>query len=609
MRVLTNTNIIVDDFDYCKNFPKGTFIHFLSHFHADHYFGMSTCWNYGPVYCSEITKKLILTTFPKIPDIRVLEMNKEHTIQLNESGTKTVTVYLMDANHIPGAVMFLFRGYMGTILHTGDARFCDAMFEDPVLYPPEKRNKLNYKCSIHIDELIFDNTYLHPTFNFPTRDQATKMMINIIEKNRGKHVIIAMGALGKESMMVKLSEHFQTLVCIPEKKFKMLEAMNCRTDIFTTKKEEGWIEVISKKHRLPRLAEEEAKGNKDFIMVSIDFLMFEGNLTAPDGINYLVPYSQHSNYKELDKFVKSICPSILKKLVVPYENFSQFKNRPINNIGVYIGYLKNLLRGGKSAFRDFLKRYTQIETLSEDYKRWMEDSVQKELLLEVGITQNADPSLRKTRKKDPRLEELQKQFPDATLYDLEKQFFPSKKREKQSLYEISSHMMAVNNNQSLNAFLGMKAGAGKVVKGEENKKKVKNVRLYAKKKKNEDDRRSLRTFLSMNSFEMGFNPAADQELLCLLDKFVMPGALDCKSNIEETVGFGSEIGIGIGGTRTGDEFLASQSQNNTVREPMMMMGGGFNNEPMIITQFGPNEGLGLGGLNDSMSFSMKSNFV
>jgi hypothetical protein len=43
-------------------------------------------------------------------------------------------------------------------------------------------------------------------------------MIDIIEKNRGKKVIIAMGALGKEDICIKLAQHFQTQLIIREDK-------------------------------------------------------------------------------------------------------------------------------------------------------------------------------------------------------------------------------------------------------------------------------------------------------------------------------------------------------------------------------------------------------
>lgn len=43
---------------------------------------------------------------------------------------------LFSANHIPGSAMYLFRGYMGTILHTGDFRFNKNMISDnPILFP------------------------------------------------------------------------------------------------------------------------------------------------------------------------------------------------------------------------------------------------------------------------------------------------------------------------------------------------------------------------------------------------------------------------------------------------------------------------------------------
>ena len=34
----------------------------------------------------------------------------------------TITVTTIDANHCPGSAMFLFEGYFGRILYTGDFR-------------------------------------------------------------------------------------------------------------------------------------------------------------------------------------------------------------------------------------------------------------------------------------------------------------------------------------------------------------------------------------------------------------------------------------------------------------------------------------------------------
>ena len=139
MRCLTNTNIMVDDFDYCKKYPKNTFIHFLSHYHWDHYKGMTPGWDYGPIYCSEITKNLILANFPDIKNITTAEMNTKFKVPLDPEGKRVIEATFFDANHIPGSVIILFEGFMGTILHTGDMRFKDSMvYDNTVLYPIEK---------------------------------------------------------------------------------------------------------------------------------------------------------------------------------------------------------------------------------------------------------------------------------------------------------------------------------------------------------------------------------------------------------------------------------------------------------------------------------------
>jgi Cft2 family RNA processing exonuclease len=66
MRVITNTNIIVDDFGYCKSFKKNTFVHFLTHFHQDHWDGLTPLWDYSNIYCTNTTAKLIINKFPKL---------------------------------------------------------------------------------------------------------------------------------------------------------------------------------------------------------------------------------------------------------------------------------------------------------------------------------------------------------------------------------------------------------------------------------------------------------------------------------------------------------------------------------------------------------------
>ena len=446
MRIITNTNIIVDDFDYCKNYPKNTFIHFLTHFHQDHWFGLMQSWDYGKIYCSQITKTLILTKFPLLHKlITPLPLNELNTLYLNEDLDLKVDFMFFDANHIPGSIMILFQGYMGSILNTGDFRFKEEMLiNNDYLFP-------NHKTSIHIDELIFDNTYCNPMFNFPKSDVVFELMKEIINKNLKKHVIIAMGALGKEDICAKLAEFFQTLIIISEEKLLQIKALNMRSDLFTTDKNEGFIEIISKKKRLKRLETESDNDNlHNIICITTDFLMLEHK--APDGVNYMVPYSLHSNYKEMESFIKAIKPCILKKLVVPFEQFPQVRNQNFNALKVYLNYVKSLNRIGESSYSLMKKLYTNFLSLSEEYKHWMFDEKQKVLRKRLGIAEEPDITLRKRKIKS--IEEINQRI------ELEKMF--GKKEKGESLDEIAYQLKSTHNNLSIKDFIGKRKDKGEI---------------------------------------------------------------------------------------------------------------------------------------------------
>ena len=228
MVLISFTNCVVDEFNYGKD-SADKYLYFLTHMHADHYWGITPGRNYKAIYCSNITKKILLNKFPtlKAPVI-ALPLDKKQTIILNEENQISIEVQLFDSNHTPGSVMFLFEGYMGRILNTGDMRWNNVMFEKiPYLFPNPIPNFTN--CSIDIDEVIFDNTFCDPMFVFPLRSVALKMIVQTIDEGRKKgiqRVFICVDTLGKEEIMVVLGRYYQTLIVVNEDRYSLLECVD-----------------------------------------------------------------------------------------------------------------------------------------------------------------------------------------------------------------------------------------------------------------------------------------------------------------------------------------------------------------------------------------------
>ncbi|ODQ80885.1 hypothetical protein BABINDRAFT_24936, partial [Babjeviella inositovora NRRL Y-12698] len=163
--------ISVDAFNYAPNLR--IFHYFLTHFHADHYMGICKSWANGLLYCSEITDRLVRLRYPTMDHtiLRPLPMNKKIELILPD-GSFNVT--LIDANHCPGAVLFLFEytrkeGSTLRMLHCGDFRVCKEMIENKLL------------ANTKIDKCYLDTTFLNPLYCFPKQKHAISVTCEFFE--------------------------------------------------------------------------------------------------------------------------------------------------------------------------------------------------------------------------------------------------------------------------------------------------------------------------------------------------------------------------------------------------------------------------------------------
>ncbi|KAI9492605.1 DNA repair metallo-beta-lactamase-domain-containing protein [Zychaea mexicana] len=147
--------------------------YFLSHYHSDHYYGLSPSWSHGPIYCSKITANFVRQELNVDSNYVVtLPMDQEYAL------SSTVNVSLIDANHCPGSVLFLFKVYRadGTVarhLHTGDFRANPRMCLHPLLRQPENGV---------LDTLYLDTTYLNGQYSFPAQEEAINAACDLAER-------------------------------------------------------------------------------------------------------------------------------------------------------------------------------------------------------------------------------------------------------------------------------------------------------------------------------------------------------------------------------------------------------------------------------------------
>lgn len=174
-KIMPGFSICVDAFRYGKVEDQEAY--FLSHFHSDHYIGLTSSWRHGPIYCSKVTGNLVRQQL-RVDPKWVVDLEFEKTAEVPR--TQGVMVTMIPANHCPGSSLFLFEkkhskapnAKATRILHCGDFRACPAHVSHPLLRP-DTIDKITGRLKQQtIDTCYLDTTYLNPKYAFPNQEDV-----------------------------------------------------------------------------------------------------------------------------------------------------------------------------------------------------------------------------------------------------------------------------------------------------------------------------------------------------------------------------------------------------------------------------------------------------
>lgn len=277
------------------------------------------------VLCSAVTGSLVQTML-RVPReaVRILPVSIQ--VDLQEHG---VSVWLYDANHCPGAVVFLFYVWKTGryVLHTGDCRFDPKIFERHEKIVEVVRKGM-------LDYLHLDTTYCDPQYVFPYQPSVLEQVVEAAKeenrRTRGRCLyFFGTYSIGKEKVFLAVAEALNLRIYAGKRKRGILEqcAFGKRlTDRLVNNAGQARVQVVSMMALSAdglRTYAEKNNLNTSFIGRGLAIVFrptgwtFRDNAAAPRRVNrstdqamlYEVPYSEHSSYDELVAFVRWSRPS------------------------------------------------------------------------------------------------------------------------------------------------------------------------------------------------------------------------------------------------------------------------------------------------------------
>lgn len=305
---IPGTSFTVDAFRYGA--VHGCLAYFLTHFHSDHYGGLTKSWSHGPIYCTPVTARLL---------VLCLSVNERWIYPVPLGTTRIiqgVQVKFLEANHCPGAAIILFCLKNGqSILHTGDFRACKEMQS----YPELTESRINV--------LFLDTTYCNPRYRFPSQKEVIDFVIQITQENLKKNsrtlVVVGAYSIGKERVYLGIAEALETSIFVEKRRNRILMALEWPELAHRLCADAGstMLHVLPigflRPQRLKAYLQDFPRFNSVLAFRPTGWTYSEkiGNqlhllkpaVAGPVTI-YGVPYSEHSSFNELRQFVQFLRP-------------------------------------------------------------------------------------------------------------------------------------------------------------------------------------------------------------------------------------------------------------------------------------------------------------
>lgn len=295
--MLLEDRVAIDSFHH----KSDQILYFCSHAHDDHLRGLHANWRKGQIFCSQITATLLALRWPALqPRLSVLQLGVIHSLR-DSSGQ--IQVLLVDADHVPGSVMFVISGLgSGTCLYTGDFR-TSAELHAHLACSPLLRDGLG--------RIYLDSTFCHPRFDHPSRQQATAEAVRLARRVWPCMLFVAAYQLGKEPLLEALADALNTKIVVSPARHATLGAIGCNLEKFlrTDRKPEDCSEAelrrLSFQGCIWVVAHVDLRQTVDAVAeqgVATHGLMPSGWATQKPGVDACA-YSDHSSFLELVQFL------------------------------------------------------------------------------------------------------------------------------------------------------------------------------------------------------------------------------------------------------------------------------------------------------------------